>query len=36
MLKKLKLFLLGWFKRHIADDCPPHLENEEFSNKYRN
>jgi len=35
MLKKIKTYLKGWWKRNIVDDCPPELEDEEFSEKYR-
>tara|TARA_B100000963_G_C22372591_1_gene556563 strand:- start:198 stop:302 length:105 start_codon:yes stop_codon:yes gene_type:complete len=28
-------FLRSWWKEHIADVCPPELEEEEFSEKYR-
>ena len=24
-----------WWKKHIADNCPPDLDDHEFSEKYR-
>jgi hypothetical protein len=35
MLKKIITYLKGWWKRNIVDECPPELEDEEFSEKYR-
>jgi len=35
MLNKLKLYFISWWKRNIVDYCPPELEDEEFSDKYR-
>lgn len=35
MFKKVINYLKGWWKRHIIDDCPPELVDEEFSDKYR-
>lgn len=34
-MKKIISFLKNWWRKHIVDDCPPHLEDEEFSDKYR-
>ena len=34
-MKKILNYIKNWWKRHIVDDCPPHLEDDEFSNKYR-
>lgn len=27
LLEKIKLKVRGWWKRHIVDDCPEHLNN---------
>jgi len=35
MMKKIKEKIISWWKRHIIDYCPPELEDEEFSEKYR-
>ena len=35
MIKKIKLYFISWWKRHIVDDCPPELGDDEFSEKYR-
>lgn len=35
MINKFKMCIMSWWKRHIVDDCPPELEDEEFSDKYR-
>lgn len=35
MIKKIKLYIISWWKRHIVDVCPTELEDEEFSEKYR-
>ena len=32
---RLVNFIKNWWRRHISDDCPPELEEDEFSNKYR-
>lgn len=32
---RLVNFIKNWWRKHIADDCPPELEEDEFSNKYR-
>lgn len=34
-MKKIISFLKNWWRKHIADVCPPHLEDDEFSEKYR-
>jgi hypothetical protein len=33
-IKKIKLYFISWWKRHIVNDCPPELD-DEFSEKYR-
>jgi hypothetical protein len=35
MLKKIKLKLKNWWRKHIIDVCPPELEDIEFSEKFR-
>lgn len=35
MFKKFKLYLKDWWRKNIVDYCPPELEEDEFSNKYR-
>ena len=35
MISKLFKYIKNWWKKHIVDDCPPELEEDEFSNKYR-
>jgi|688.fasta_scaffold828254_3 hypothetical protein len=35
MLEKIKLFINKWWKKYIVDYCPPELEEDEFSDKYR-
>ena len=35
-MNKILNYIKNWWKKHIIDVCPPHLEGEEFSNKYRN
>jgi hypothetical protein len=35
MIKKIKLYIVSWWKRHIADVCPNGLVDDEFSDKYR-
>jgi hypothetical protein len=35
MVNKIKLFIRNWWSKHIIDKCPPELEDEEFSDKYR-
>jgi hypothetical protein len=35
MLSRLVRILRVWWKKHIVDVCPPELEDEEFSEKYR-
>jgi hypothetical protein len=34
-MKKILNFIKTWWKKHIVDVCPPELEDDEFSNKYR-
>ena len=34
-MKKILNFIKTWWKKHIVDYCPPELEDDEFSNKYR-
>lgn len=34
-MKKIISFLKNWCRKHIVDNCPPELEDEEFSDKYR-
>lgn len=34
-MNRLVGILRLWWKKHIADVCPPELEDEEFSEKYR-
>lgn len=35
MIKKIKSYIKNWWKKHIVDYCPPDIEDDEFSNKYR-
>jgi hypothetical protein len=35
MIKKIKLYIISWWKRHIVDEYPTELVDEEFSEKYR-
>jgi len=35
MIVRFLNFMRYWWKKHIADVCPPELEDEEFSEKYR-
>lgn len=28
-------YIKNWWRKHIVDVCPPELEDEEFSEKYR-
>ena len=35
MIKRIKEWVKSWWKRNIVDDCPPELEEYEFSDKYR-
>jgi hypothetical protein len=35
MINKIKNAIKRWWRRNIIDWCPPELEDEEFSNKYR-
>jgi hypothetical protein len=35
MVNKIKLYIRNWWVKHIIDYCPPELEDEEFSDKYR-
>jgi len=34
-IKKLLDYIKNWWKKHIVDVCPPHLEDDEFSEKHR-
>jgi len=35
MISRIKEWFKSWWKRNIVDDCPPELEEHEFSDKYR-
>jgi hypothetical protein len=35
MFKIILLYIKGWWKRHIVDECPNELVDDEFSEKYR-
>lgn len=35
MLKVIYNYIKKWWRKHIVDYCPPELEDDEFSNKYR-
>jgi len=35
MRNKIVKYIKKWWRKHIVDDCPPELEDEEFSEKYR-
>ncbi len=35
IIKKIKDHISLWWRRNIVDNCPPELEDEEFSEKYR-
>jgi len=35
-MRKIIEYIKGWWRRHIVDNCPPELEDDEFSEKYRN
>lgn len=35
-MRKIINCIKNWWKKHIVDVCPPHLEDDEFSDKYRN
>lgn len=35
-MKRIIEYIKGWWRRHIIDWCPPELEDDEFSEKYRN
>jgi len=35
MFKIILSYFKNWWKRHIVDDCPPELMDDEFSEKYR-
>jgi hypothetical protein len=35
MIKKIKSYIKNWWKKYIVDYCPPDIEDDEFSNKYR-
>jgi hypothetical protein len=35
IIKKIKDNISSWWRRNIVDYCPPELEDEEFSEKYR-
>jgi hypothetical protein len=34
-MSRLMEYIRKWWRKHIADVCPPELEDEEFSEKYR-
>ena len=34
-MRVMILYIKNWWKKHIVDVCPPELEDEEFSEKYR-
>jgi hypothetical protein len=34
-MSKLIKCIKNWWRKHIVDVCPPELEDEEFSEKYR-
>jgi len=34
-MSKLIKYIKIWWRKHIADVCPPELEDDEFSEKYR-
>lgn len=34
-MKKIINFIKKWIKKHLIDNCPKELEEEEFSNKNR-
>ena len=33
---KIIEYIKKWWRKHIIDNCPPELEDDEFSEKYRN
>lgn len=35
-MKRIIEYIKSWWRRHIIDWCPPELEDDEFSEKYRN
>ena len=34
-MSRLIEYIRKWWRKHIVDFCPPELEDEEFSEKYR-
>jgi len=35
MITKIINYIKIWWRKHIVDICPPELEDDEFSDKYR-
>jgi hypothetical protein len=34
-MKRIIKYMKSWWSRHIVSDCPPYLDDHEFSDKYR-
>jgi hypothetical protein len=36
MFNKFRIWLKNWWRKHIVDECPPHLEEYEYGDKWKN